>query len=158
MVKFNLMVKADLEQISEVYPNDNFDWVVKVKCTGCNTDSEKWHDINEKNEITSDSKNKGTFHFSFKCKFCSRVGYLAISHEGAKKLTAEEKNFVPLIAFDCRGLEPIDFQPAVGWVAVSDEGTKFQDVSLADGEWCDYDEALGSPVGIYNIEHKFTRV
>lgn len=94
------MVKADLEQISEVYPNDNFDWVVKVKCTGCNTDSEKWHDINEKNEITSDSKNKGTFHFSFKCKFCSRVGYLG------EFVSLSLKHFFHLSALDLQ-INPI---------------------------------------------------
>ena len=30
--------------------------------------------------------------------------------------------------------------------------TTFEDVDLSDGEWADYDDAAGVPVGVYDLE------
>lgn len=60
--------------------------------------------------------------------------------------------------FDCRGIEPIDFSPREGWIAVAeDSGTTFEDVDLSEKEWVDYDEKTKQSVGIYDIESKFIR-
>lgn len=66
--------------------------------------------------------------------------------------------FKTIIVFDCRGIEPIDFSPRDGWIAVAeDSGTTFEDVDLSEKEWVDYDEKTKQSVGIYDIESKFIR-
>ncbi|GAB5587892.1 hypothetical protein Unana1_02792 [Umbelopsis nana] len=66
--------------------------------------------------------------------------------------------FVKLAVLDCRGLEPVGFDPRAGWTAQGAEsGTKFEDIDLTEGDWADYDEKAGEPVGISNIESEFRK-
>lgn len=62
----------------------------------------------------------------------------------------------PVIALDCRGLEPTCFHPENGWQAVSAGGTTFEDVDLRD-DWCDFCEKRGESVGVYQVEARFVR-
>jgi hypothetical protein len=39
----------------------------------------------------------------------------------------------------------------------SETGTTFDDIDLLEGEWADYDEKAGEPVGIANIEVQFKK-
>ncbi|VDM79161.1 unnamed protein product [Strongylus vulgaris] len=61
---------------------------------------------------------------------------------------AEEHNeeWQSMLQFDCRGLEPFDFEPRNGWTAVGIEsGTA----------WADYDEKAGEATEISDIEVRF---
>ena len=70
--------------------------------------------------------------------------------------------------FDCRGLEPTDFQPGNGWRAqgyFEDEdgegretSTMFEEVDLSDKEWADFDEKSGESTMISEFEFKFVVV
>lgn len=61
--------------------------------------------------------------------------------------------------FDCRGLEPVDFQPTKGWIVKAEEsGTVFNEVDLSEKEWAEYDEKANQTIGIYDFESKFVKV
>merc|ERR1712078_177330 len=80
----------------------------------------------------------------------------------AKKLTVPEQGAVysaeaqetdkwqPLLAIDCRGLEPIGWQPRSGYTVVSEGGKRFEDIEIEDGAWCDYDDENDLSVGVMN--------
>lgn len=38
-----------------------------------------------------------------------------------------------------------------------ESGMKFSDIDLSDKEWVEYDEKAKNEVGIYEIEHEFSR-
>jgi hypothetical protein len=84
----------------------------------------------------------------------------------------------PIIAFECRGCEPIAWSPGEGLVAVSSSGQEFEDVGthtknnlcplsaqglmsaacsdLSD-DWADIEDETSVPVAIYNVSGKFER-
>ncbi|CAG8774053.1 5421_t:CDS:2, partial [Racocetra fulgida] len=62
--------------------------------------------------------------------------------------------FSKMAVIDCRGLEFVDFDPRTGFKANGAESkTIFDDIDLTSkGDWADYDEEAGVPVGISEIE------
>ena len=86
----------------------------------------------------------------------------------AKYTMADNNKFKTIIAFDCRGMEPVEFSPRNGWKVCGfkedadsdgegDEvdgkvtGTEFTDIDLADLEWADYDERSNESTMITGI-------
>ena len=65
--------------------------------------------------------------------------------------------FANVALFDIRGAEPIAFEPMGGWTACGTTGTVFEDISIAD-DFADYDEAVGEPVSIENVQSCFVTV
>jgi len=66
-------------------------------------------------------------------------------------------NWVPILAVECRGLEPYAFS-ALGdeFIVESEGGTWFEtDVDLSEGEWGEYDEENDAAVSISEFEAKF---
>jgi hypothetical protein len=54
------------------------------------------------------------------CKFCDKVGTIAIVEGRSKPYTMEDseaRKFTPIGCFDCRGIEPVDFSLREGWTA-----------------------------------------
>ena len=78
-----------------------------------------------------------------------------------RDITADDDGqFVPFIAFECRGLEPVSYAPTSDdpWRVVSAGGVAFEgaDLSEAAGDgWAEYDEKAGIPVGISGLETEF---
>jgi hypothetical protein len=88
----------------------------------------------------------------------------------------ETANWVPLIAFDCRGLEITKWYPGVsnfgmfrrccpsfdlafpqtGFTCQSEPGYLFEDVDLSE-DWAEYDDENDLSVEITELEHKFDR-
>jgi len=82
-------------------------------------------------------------------------------------------NWVPILAIECRGMEPYAFSP-MGNSSSSDDGnraggTEFvvtsvdgavftEDVDLGEGDWSDYDVERDQPVSMSGIEFKFEAV
>ncbi|XP_052242627.1 CXXC motif containing zinc binding protein-like [Dreissena polymorpha] len=103
---------------------------------------------------------RGHASLVLKCKLCSRENSIDILPDSISSYNAEDSNqFETVVVFDCRGVEPVDFYPRVGFTAEGEEtGTPYPEVSLTEGEWVDYDEKKGESVGIYEIEQKFVCV
>ncbi|TYJ32606.1 hypothetical protein E1A91_A05G046900v1 [Gossypium mustelinum] len=93
-----------------------------------------------------------------KWKLCSRDGTVTVIPGRGKPLTQEEseaENYAPLMLFECRGYEPIDYVFGGGWKVESLEGTKFEGVDLSGGDFADYDEEGEYDVKISNLRSTF---
>ena len=76
-----------------------------------------------------------------------------------RSFTAEDsETFVPILALECRGVEPYAFHPMGGEFIVESEGGMVfegEDVDLSDGDWADYDGDNDLSVSISEFESKF---
>jgi hypothetical protein len=92
----------------------------------------------------------------------------------------ESEKFQTVVVFECRGIEPVDFDPRVhsiymptiiysslslscclqgGWSAQGvDSGSQFTDIDLSQQEWSEYDERAQLPVSILEISYKFIKL
>ena len=66
-------------------------------------------------------------------------------------------NWIPILAMECRGLEPYAFHPMKDeFIITSEGGAKFdEEIELGDGDWADYDADADAPVSLEGIEFKF---
>ncbi|XP_016066318.1 PREDICTED: UPF0587 protein C1orf123 homolog isoform X2 [Miniopterus natalensis] len=131
MGKIALQLKATLENVTNLRPvGEDFRWYLKMKCGNCGEISEKWQYIR-----------------------------LMILSSTIKSYNAEDnEKFKTIVEFECRGLEPVDFQPQAGFAAEGVEsGTVFSDVNLQEKDWTDYDEKAQESVGIYEVTHQFVK-
>ncbi|KZT75116.1 DUF866-domain-containing protein [Daedalea quercina L-15889] len=161
MVRLLLSIQADLENVTDLVPaSDSFDYFFQVKCSSCNEVHPKLVSVNslEEREVTS---GKGsTAHFVWRCGLCKRESSAKFDPSFKPQSYSADVNgqFAPFLTIDCRGLEFVGFDPRGTWRCVGAEsGTVFDDVELGEGEWVDYDEKAALPVGISNIESKWTR-
>lgn len=141
MVNFLLKIKAELENLTNLQPQDgcddpNFPYLFKVKCGRCGELSQKETCVTL-NETIPLQAGKGTTNLVQKCKFCGRDGTITMIPGRGQPLTqetSESGKSSPLMLFDCRGYEPVGFIFGPGWKAESIEGTKFEDIDLSGGE------------------------
>ncbi|KAG0344906.1 hypothetical protein BG004_004099 [Podila humilis] len=154
-----LQIKAELENVTDLIPADaDHTWHFKVQCTGCREVDRNWITMNavDKAELSS---GRGEANLVMKCKFCKRESSADFASKPVAYEIENNHKFATIITIECRGLEPIDFEPRLGWKAKGAEsGTPFEDVDLSEGEWVEYDEKSELPVGISNIEAKFVKV
>jgi len=72
----------------------------------------------------------------------------------------ESGEYVPVLAMECRGIEPYEFYPLGNdFKVVSSGGAVFEeDVDLSEGDWGDYDEENDEAVGVNEFESKIVAV
>ena len=84
----------------------------------------------------------------------TRTSFFAASYteqDSGKKKT--------IVAFDCRGVEPIEFSPRTGWIAKATEnGPTFEDIDLSEDDWVEYDQKNNNSVGVYEFESDFIKM
>ncbi|KAG0743375.1 hypothetical protein G6F57_009721 [Rhizopus arrhizus] len=127
----SLYIKTDLENVTDLAPTDDCEWYFK--------------------DIYEISGSRGSASLVMRCKFCKREGTAQFEPSfKIKKYNIEQNGkFQQIAQFDCRGLELVDFQPRDSWLAKGAESdTVFNDIDLSEGEWAEYDEKSGEPVGI----------
>ncbi|KAI3812492.1 hypothetical protein L1987_17202 [Smallanthus sonchifolius] len=156
-----LYITAELENLTNFQPkagvdDPNFTYYFKLKCENCGevTDKETCVSLSE----TLPLAKKGTTNLIQKCKFCKREGTVTMIPGRGSSLThdySETGKYAPLMIFDCRGFEPLDFAFSSGWKAESPEGTKFEDINLDGGEFAEYDEKGECGVMISNVRSMF---
>ena len=79
------------------------------------------------------------------------------SKDSPRDLTEDDSgNWVPILAMECRGLEPYAFHPMGDEFVISSTGGKAfnEDVDLSEGDWADYDEENDQAVSLSEIEFK----
>ncbi|XP_014208076.1 UPF0587 protein C1orf123 homolog [Copidosoma floridanum] len=159
MVKIGLQVKANLENIESLKPQEeSFKWYMKFACNNCGEVSSKWNYIMLEDEKPA-QRGSGVTHYVTKCKLCARENSLTILPDTISEIKADTcDQFKTIVVFDCRGLEPKDFSAREGWIASVDGGTTFNNVDLSEGDWADYCDKTKQPVSISCIEHNFVRV
>ena len=78
-----------------------------------------------------------------------------------RDFTGEDSGeFVPVLAMECRGMEPYAFHPLGNEFRVTSVGgTVFEeDVDLSEGDWADYDEENDASVSVNAFESKIVAV
>ena len=159
MVKFGLQFRATLESVTNVRPvGEDFRWFLKLRCGNCGEVPEKWQYLTLA-ESTALKGGRGSASMVQKCKLCARENSIDILGESITPYNAEDnERFKTIVQFECRGLEPVDFQPQAGFAAQgTDSGTLFPEITLLEKDWNDYDEKASEPVGIYEVTHKFVK-
>lgn len=88
----------------------------------------------------------------------SVVWCVCVSSEAA--YTADDAGkFKTIVAFDCRGVEPVEFSPRTGWLVKSaDNGQAFDEVDLSEDDWVEYDNKNKVSIGIYEFESTFIKL
>lgn len=160
MVKIALQIKATLEFIEELYTNHpDYNFSLKLKCTSCGETSDKWQVICESTKCPGKTGRSETNYLA-KCKLCGRENNMDIVEGSNEKYTDKDQgHFKTIVVFDCRGIEPVEFQPGEGWIAKAQESGKiFENVDLSEKEWVEYDEKAQNSVGIYELESNFISV
>jgi len=67
--------------------------------------------------------------------------------------------FKTIVVFECRGAEPVEFSPRVGWrVSSAENGQQFDEVDLSEVDWVEYDQKNNNSVGIYEFASKFIKL
>jgi hypothetical protein len=82
-------------------------------------------------------------------------------HELPRDYLTEDDSgsFVPVLALECRNLEPYAFHPRGGeFSVVSTGGFRFEPttVDVSTGDWTEYDEENGISVSLCNFQAKFS--
>ncbi|XP_015916884.1 CXXC motif containing zinc binding protein [Parasteatoda tepidariorum] len=160
MGKIGLQFKAVLENVTDLQAfGEDFRWYLKLKCLNCGEEPEKWQYValTEKFPLKG---GRGEANFVSKCKLCARENSVEILLDTIKKYTIDDsESFKTIVVFDCRGLEPTDFSPRVGFQAIGENSNAlFDDINLEEKEWVDYDEKANLSVSIAEVEHKFVKV
>jgi len=158
MVKIGLQLKATLENVTNVCAEgEDFRWYLKLRCANCGDTPEHFQYACATDEAPLKG-GRGHASLVVKCKLCSRENSLDLVEDSVAPLTESEK-FQTVLAMDCRGLEPVDFSPRIGWRCEGAEsGTPFADVDLSEKEWVEYDEKAALSVGIYDVQCQFVKI
>jgi len=158
MPKFQLFLKCELENLSFIAPIPGAVYYIKFQCSNCReiTENNKWNSITSR-ETSPVSGSRGEANLVMKCKGCKRENCVDIVPLSEKSILLEKSGiFCPIIEIECRGLEPIQFDPRDGFFGEGTSGTKF-DIDLGSGDWTEYDENTQQGVSILNIESRIER-
>ncbi|KAL6744193.1 hypothetical protein Aduo_017153 [Ancylostoma duodenale] len=155
----SLDLKCNMVGVTKFAPSDpeTHRWFLKFRCMNCGESPEHWQYI-VVNEVLEVPGSRGEANLVEKCKLCNRVNTVAIISDSVGSYDSVEHNeeWQSMLQFDCRGLEPYDFDPRNGWTAVGVEsGTAFDDIDLSEKAWADYDEKAGEATEISDIEVRF---
>lgn len=161
MVRVGLQISATLENVDKLETSHpDYSFFLKLKCSNCGEQSDKWHDITESERVQQDSRNAAGFNFFMKCKMCSRENSIDIVDKSNAPYTADDSGaFKTIVVFECRGAEPVEFSPRVGWrVSSAENGQQFDEVDLSEDDWVEYDQKNNNSVGIYEFASKFIKL
>ena len=94
MVRVGLQISATLENIEELKTSaPDYPFFIKIKCTNCGEESDKWHDITESERVQQDSRNAAGFNFYMKCKMCGRENSIDVEEKSNGVFTICTFNF-----------------------------------------------------------------
>jgi len=86
------------------------------------------------------------------------ASFQMVGKPSLKKLhILDDGKFVPVVVFDCRGLQVDAFKPEDGFeVDGANSSQKWKDIDLSD-DWVEYDAEAQTSVGIYSVETEIQR-
>ncbi|CAH8605201.1 unnamed protein product [Schistosoma guineensis] len=160
MVLLGVQISCELTNVTNLSPScDDFRWYLKVKCGNCGENTHDYVYINSV-EKTPIQDSRGDANLVIRCKFCKRVSNADIIPGSILPYSLDDSGHFKTIAkFDCRGLEFTEFSPRCGWSASSvNSDAVFDDISLTDEIWCDYDEKGKCEVSIQNFQSQIIKL
>ena len=171
MPKYLLQMKAEVINISEIYPCPGRDWNMKLQCSKCKEETENYINVDETVEM--DTGTGGLAGSVYKCKFCratttitidnsvisskhhsNAYGYFSTEFSTTNKTLGYKDNSI--VAFEIRGSVPISIELDNKWCAIGlNSNTIFNEVDLTD-YWADYDGNEQQEVTIEDVHFFFT--
>ncbi|KAJ1735706.1 hypothetical protein H4S06_004157 [Coemansia sp. BCRC 34490] len=157
MVKLELQIKAELTNVTDLKPaSTDHCWYFKIQCSSCREVDKNMISISAE-DAGQISGSRGGANLVMRCKFCKREGAASIVGNPEPYKEENSGSFAKVLVIECRGLEPVEFEPRDGWAAKSTESNDVFDIDLTEGEWYDYDENASVEVSVTEIESRFTR-
>ncbi|KAJ2120222.1 hypothetical protein IW147_005241 [Coemansia sp. RSA 720] len=160
MTVFDLQLKADLENVTDLLPVEDtesdtaYNWFIKFQCGSCHETTENLVAIC-RNEFSPISGSRGEANLVMSCKFCKRESSASIS--GPPLAYTKNGEFATVTQIECRGIDPVAFEPRGEWKAKGAESNSRFTFNLDENEWYDYDDDAGETVSVSNIEAQFVR-
>ncbi|KAI3894264.1 hypothetical protein MKX03_011004, partial [Papaver bracteatum] len=136
MVNLVLMITTELHNLTDLQPQGdcddvNFPFYIKIKCGNCG-------------EVIPKETYCLIQYLFLRCKFCGREGNITMIPGKGRLLTleaGETEEYVRLMLFDRRGIEPVEFSFGDGW-KVQSKASKRKDKEENDE---DSSEELDKP-------------
>lgn len=148
---YDLLFRAELDNIESLKPDQNdIRFYMRVRCSNCGEENDKWVYVDPSEEV---EVVRSTVNLAVKCKICARTNTVDLVKDSVKDYSSPDEWQV-IASFDCRGIEPTEYEMRAGYTAVCESGSKFP-VVFEDGEFCEFDEASGNSVSIFSPEGKF---
>uniref|UniRef100_A0A7S2USF6 Uncharacterized protein n=1 Tax=Attheya septentrionalis TaxID=420275 RepID=A0A7S2USF6_9STRA len=177
MVLFLLVVKAELEGVSEASLVRDANLCISIRNPLSDYEIREKVVLNPSEFVEQQENSKEPpCHFTIKWEGSKKRSTIQVLDDAAIKSALKKKNkkgksndesmprsltvsgeFVPILALECRGVEPYAFH-CLGneFAVISEGGAKFdEDVDLSDGDWGDYDAEHDASVSISEFEAKF---
>lgn len=159
MPKFVLQIKAELEHVGRLDADPTNQWALLVQSPDASESCEAYV---SRDEVLDLAGSKGTAHFIKKWAGSKQQAYLKIIDvrpevvKGAYE-AADAQEWVGMVAFEARGLEPVGWMPRGDFVVQSEGGTVFEPdaVEFDEGTWADYDAENDVPVSVTELQHRF---
>lgn len=151
-----LQIQAQLENVTELLPSEDFVFFFKMQCDNCRAETESPVGITF--EKISVMQGKAFVNLIYKCKDCGRSTQVSILENSLKPYNIEDTNtFKTFIEFDFRGSTPISYEPGPSMFKCkgAESGKIFDNIDLSGLEWADYDDEENVPVGIYEFSSRF---
>ncbi|KAN0008691.1 hypothetical protein ACTFIV_000188 [Dictyostelium citrinum] len=155
MVRQSISLKAELEEIQNIFPTTNKIFFVKIKCSNCGEIPDKWIGLDKSNiEVIG----KSNVNLATKCKGCNRENSIVVEDTDFSSRTIESEKDFEIGRFDCRGVEIEEFDPRDNWIIVSSSGKEYKDVDLEEGEWSEFEERSSTSLTILSIESSIKKI
>ncbi|KAI8610560.1 hypothetical protein BC830DRAFT_1069725, partial [Chytriomyces sp. MP71] len=161
-----LLLKAELENLTNLRVPVDYDFEFKVKCASCHAEHAAWVSINA--TVSEEIPNsRGEANFVMRCKECKAQtnASFVVSFPPSPTLqpyTGATPQPQRVLTIETRGLDFVGWRPTYGqaWTAEGEEsGMVFDDIEFEEGEldWAGYDEKAGCSVGVNGIEGSFAK-
>jgi hypothetical protein len=181
MVLFLLCIKAELDGIQSLSLLKSSNLCFSIRNPLSDYETREKIVFNPSETLEQDEADREPpHHFSVKWEGSKKASTLIVLDEDAVKsamkkvkkkggkkndsevgeprdVTADDNGeYVPILAMECRGLEPYAFHPMGGeFKVVSEGGVVFEnDVDLSEGDWAEYDEENDAAVSVNEFESK----
>jgi len=181
MVLYMLFMKAETENVGEIRLRTK-DVNLRISVRNTLSDWEKRENVVFDPSVLEEQEDENSreppSHFSITWEGSKKASVLRCldAKETATALKKKKKykegapraftgddgndNWVPILALECRGLEPYDFSPMKDEFEITSEnGYRFdEEIEFEDGEWADYDADNDCPVSVSELQFKFEAV
>eukprot|EP01120_Amphizonella_sp_Union-15-10_P002309 TRINITY_DN12475_c0_g1_i1.p1 TRINITY_DN12475_c0_g1~~TRINITY_DN12475_c0_g1_i1.p1 ORF type:complete len:158 (-),score=15.81 TRINITY_DN12475_c0_g1_i1:77-550(-) len=156
MPTFSLCLRCTLENVTNLKPDPSFTWRLKLKCNNCKEVTDKFVTFSAQDQIENPT-GRGTVNLLVRCKFCKRESSIDVLPKTQQNYNINDSGkFKPIIAFDCRGVTPEDWNPQGSYTCQGVESeTVFKFKITDEAEWVDYDEKASLPTSILDWDSKF---
>jgi hypothetical protein len=187
MVLFILCIKAELDGVERVSLLKNTNLCFSVRNPLSDYETREKIVFNPSETLDQDEGDREPpHHFAVKWEGSKKYSTLIVLEEEAAKsalkkvnkkgkrdqggdgdvglprdVTSDDSgNYVPVLAMECRGLEPYDFHPLGNEFKVTSLGGAVfdEDVDLSEGDWGEYDEENDAAVGVNEFGSKIISV